>query len=301
MFWIYRLNLIAIMLFPVALVWSILNKIIRLISRLFCEKTSKTPIVSFSQITTFRVGKTPLIRVVAKYLGAPVIVTDKDYWNIKMLIDAGVPVLQDGVIPALETAELMEKKYPTAIVDGNPCNADIKILVFDDFFGIGNGLPVPAGPMTDGIGQSIKDSDAVIIIQGNDKSVPASILKLARRYGRPLFLAKREIDVIGLFGKFVAFTSIPYPARFFESLRSVPVIRLVDKIKFQPGRFLDKKTIISLFYTARRYDARLITTEKDWHSLPRNIRVKVRKAPIQITLPPNFYIWLGKKLGDKNV
>jgi len=301
MFWIYRLNLVAILLLPVALVWSVLLKISRAISRLFCKKSSKTPVISFSQITTFRIGKTPLMRVVAKYLGAPVIVMDEDYWNTKMLTDAGISVLQNGVATAIETAEFMGKKYPAVIVDGNPRNADIKILVFDDFFGIGNGLPSPAGPMIDSLRSGIKNSDAVLIIQGDDKTVPASLLRITKQYGRPLFLARREMAVTGLFGKFVAFTAIPYPTRFFESLRAVPAIRLVDRIKFQPGKFLDKKTTVELFYKARRFDARLITTEKDWHGLPRNIRAKVKKASIQITLPPNFYIWLEKKLGDRNV
>ena len=300
MFWTYRLNLIAILLLPFALVYAIFGKIIRAFSRPFYIKQLKTPVISFMQITNFNVGKTPLLREVAKYLGAPVLITDKDHWNIRMLEDAGITVLSGGLTGAMATAEFLGRKYPAVIVDGKQYNADIKILVFDDYFGIGNGLPFPAGPMRKSIREAVAKSDAVMIIQGDDKTVPAGILKIARRYGRPLFLARREIDVAGIFGKFVAFTSIPYPARFFESLRMVPAIRMVDRIKFQPGQHLDKKTMVGLFYTARRYDARLITTEKDWYGLPRNIRAKIKRAPVRIGLPPNFYIWLEKKLGEKN-
>ena len=299
MFWVHRLNFLAILLLPISIFWMFFIKIKGIASRLFCKKTVKTPVISFSQITSFKIGKTPLISKVAKYLGAPVIVVDKDYRNTKMLAEEGV--FSGGGMSDLATAEFLGKKYPAVIIDGDICNADIKVLVFDDFFGIGNGLPLPAGPMTDSVRHGIKKTDAVVIIQGDDKSVPAGILKLARRYNKPLFLARREMDVTGLFGKFVAFTSIPYPARFFESLRGAPAIRLVDRIKLRPGRLLDKETTINLFYRARRFDARLITTEKDWHGLPGNIRAKVRKASIQITPPPNFYIWLEKKLGERNV
>ena len=294
------MNIVAILLLPLAVVLAVPRWIFRKISRLFYKKYSKTPIIAFRQNTNFRIGKTPLLREVAKYLGAPVVIQDNDSMNVKMMKEAGINVLDGTVREALESSQVYGKQYPAVIVDGDPKFADISILVFDDFYGTGNGLLFPAGPLTNGTRSAIKESDAVLIIQTDAASVPIDIVKLAKKYNRPLFLARREMDVQGIFGKFVAWTSIPRPVRFFESLRSVPVIRVVDRVKFKPGKILEKAEIIGLFHTARRFEARLITTEKDWYGLSRNIQQKVKRASVRMSLPPNFFMWLEKKLGEKN-
>ena len=50
---------------------------------------------------------------------------------------------------------------------------------------------------------------------------------------------------------------------------------------------------------AAKYDAKLITTEKDWVRLPTNVRDEIKYAKLETVIEKTFFKWLGDKLnGD---
>jgi hypothetical protein len=122
---------------------------------------------------------------------------------------------------------------------------------------------------------------------------------MAKNAKKPVFFVKNEFDAAGLFGKYVAFSGAGAD-RFFRALRGIISMRIVEKIPFRKNRFQTRDEIIRLFRMARKYEARLVCAERDWATLPMNIRQKIRFVPERAVLPPNFYIWLEKKLGANN-
>jgi tetraacyldisaccharide 4'-kinase len=166
--------------------------------------------------------------------------------------------------------------------------------------GVGNGLLLPAGPLRETLTSGIKRSDAILIINSDNNNNSIQIIKKAKKYKKPIFFVRRELNATGFFGKYIAFAGIGYPSKFFNALRMVPAIRIVEKVSFADHYQYKKSDILHLFRMAKQYGARLICTEKDWVKLAGNIRSKVRFVPLKITIQPNFYVWLNKKIGDIN-
>ena len=314
----------AIVLLPLSVLYYILSKAVW-VSRLFWRKTSKTPVICVGGILAGGVGKTPIVREIARYLNAPVVMrgykgrsrisgrpvgaADSSFDigdEAKMLSVSGLEVYVGNRsinIDAINYAP--DIKVPAIIMDDgfqNPgIKKDISIVVFDESVCVGNGLLLPAGPMRETLSAGIKRADAVIICHndgGGGKCM--RVVRTAKRLKKPVFFIKKEADTAGFFGKYVAFAGIGYPDKFFEVLRGIPSVRVVQKIPFGDHHLYTKKDIIRLFQAAKRYDARLICTEKDWVKLPRNIQAKVRFVPLKIHVQPNFYQWLEKKLEAKN-
>jgi len=323
-FWFRTKNPLAILLLPLSVLYFIISKTVW-IARRFCIKTSKTPVICVGGILAGGVGKTPVVREIARYLNTPVVMRGYSGKNrvagqpvkntdsardvgdeAKMLAESGLSVYvgsRKDNMDAINYAEL--GKIPAIVLDDgfqNPSiKKDISIVVFDENICVGNGFLLPAGPMRETLRSGIKRCDAVLVGRGDSEVGCLRVLKIAKRYKKPVFFIKKETDTAGFFGKYVAFAGIGYPEKFFETLRSVPSIRIVEKIPFPDHHFYDKNDIIRLFQAAKKYEARLVCTEKDWVKLPRNIQAKVRYIPLKASMQPNFYVWLEKKLGEKHV
>jgi tetraacyldisaccharide 4'-kinase len=322
-FWFRSLNPVALLLWPLSVLYFLLSKIV-FISRLFCIKRSKTPVICVGGILAGGVGKTPIVREIARYLGAPVVMRGYGGSNrktgvpvggidsaadvgdeAKMLSLAGIDVYVGNRRDNIDAIDYREARPPAVVMDDglqNPSvKKDVSLLVFDESVGVGNGLLLPAGPLREPLRSGIKRCGAVLINQSDSGSANClRILRLAKKYKKAVFFVRREMETAGFFGKYVAFAGIGYPEKFFADLRAVPSMRVIEKISFPDHHFYGKKDILRLFREARKYEARLVSTEKDWVKLPRNIQAKVRFMPLKITLQPNFYVWLERKLEKKN-
>lgn len=295
------------------------------IYRLFCRFSSKTPVICIGGLLAGGVGKTPIVREIARRLNAPIVMRGyrgrkaragirvraadpaRDVGDEpKMLVESGLTVYVGDRRQNIEALNYNAEGLPPAIVldDGfqNPgVKKDVSIIVFDESVGVRNGLVLPAGPMRETLRSGIGRCDAVMIVQGDEGvSNTLPVIRIAKKKRKPVFFVRREMDMKGFFGKYVAFAGIGYPSKFFDALRAVPSVRIVEKIAFPDHHYYNKGDIIRMFQAAKKYDARLICTEKDWVKLPRNIKSKVRFVPLKITIQPNFYSWLEKKLGAKN-
>jgi tetraacyldisaccharide-1-P 4'-kinase len=256
----------------------------------------------------------PIAREIARYLNAPVLMPSRGRAALvkpsdsargvgaasKMLSFSGIDVYIGKPKENIEAIDYLEKKSPAIILNGGGPGVknEISLLFFDCSNNGGNWLPLPAGPLRGTLRGAVKRCDAVLLNQGGGAGY-GSILKTAKNAKKPVFFVKSETDATGLFGKYVAFSS-DRPAEFFDELRGVISMRIVEKIPFKNHHFYTKEEIIKLFQLAKKYEAHLVCPEMDWIKLPRNIRQKVRFVPRKTTLQSNFYLWLEKKLGEKN-
>ncbi|HNY25147.1 MAG TPA: tetraacyldisaccharide 4'-kinase [Alphaproteobacteria bacterium] len=292
--WFLRKNLWAYLLLPFAVVYYIASKIIYFY-RLFWQKASKRPVICIGNILAGGVGKTPIVMEVAKFLNAPVVMRGykKNNKNLqsgdeaKMLQKAGIDVYVGSRKKNIVLLNKQKSKTPIVMDDGfqNPTiKKDLSIIVFDENIGVGNGFVLPAGPLREPI-FAIKRADAVIII----KSVKQKLKH--KFYGKPVFYATNKTILPKVKNKIIAFAGIGYPQKFFDSLS--PRAEIVKKF---PDHYNYKKSDLDkLFSLARKENADLVTTEKDWVRLPSDIQKKIKVAKLETTIEPAFWAWLKGK------
>ncbi|MDR3208496.1 MAG: tetraacyldisaccharide 4'-kinase [Rickettsiales bacterium] len=311
-FWFRNFNLFAVLLLPLSAAYFLLSKVF-FIPRLFCGKISKTPVISIEKSYLGAAETTPFVREIAKYLGAPVIVPGRGRGSkarasdsareagvpAKILSASGIDVYIGNAPENISAIDYAESKVPAIVLDGawNGAKNGISILFFDE--SAGNSFLLPAGPMRETPRSGVRRCDAVLLEHNNAAAANLRILKVAKKAKKPVFFARCELDATGLFGKYVAFASGDANV-FFDALRNVISIRVVERVPFRGNHFYTRDEIVKLFRLAKKYDARLVCSENDWNKLPRNIQQKVRFVPKKVTLQPNFYVWLEKKLGVEN-
>jgi tetraacyldisaccharide 4'-kinase len=248
------------------------------------------------------VGKTPIVRAIANYFDAPVVMRGYkknkktgDVGDEAMMLSRGGLVVHVG--DRKSNIVLLNKQSdettPIVMDDGlqNPTiKKDISIIVFDESLGFGNGLLLPAGPLRQPK-SVLKNADAIIVIRNKNRKknfvLPESI---------PVFYAKNQtVSPYDDDEKLVAFAGIGYPKKFFNALKNV-----VAKRAFPDHYQYTQQDIEQLLSLAEKKKAKLITTEKDWVRLPVEIRDKIKYARLDTVLENNFYDWLKEKIQHAN-
>lgn len=147
----------------------------------------------------------------------------------------------------------------------NPSLAkDLSILVVDARFGIGNGLPLPAGPLRLPIEAQLQSAQSLLLVGSGERG--QEVEHAANRHGLTVLRGLLEPDrnVAGaLAGRaVVAFAGIGRPPKFFGTL-SVLGARLVATRGFPDHHRFSDREAGELLALAEARDAVLVTTEKD--------------------------------------
>lgn len=176
----------------------------------------------------------------------------------------------------------------------NPAIAkDFSLLVIDAKHGFGNGRILPAGPLREKPADGFSRAQAIVMM-----NVPAALTSLP--CDLPVFTANASLteQAESLKGKkYVAFSGIAYPQKFFDTLRALNV-ELVRIISYPDHYLFRDDDIQSLMDVAAEQDAKLITTSKDAVRLPPEIRSQVDVLHIRIVFdePERFMALLQKSL-----
>jgi len=296
--WFLNKSLVAYLLLPVSIIYYFVSKLVYFY-RLFYQKTSKRPVICIGNIFAGGVGKTPIVREIAGFLDAPVVMRGYKSGNdsigdeAKMMQNAGIEVY---VGDRKSNIAILNKKISNAPIifdDGfqNPgIKKDISILVFDENLGIGNGFVLPAGPLRETL-SGIKRADAIIIIN-SEKSV-SKLEKIFHKYNKPIFYAKTK-TINPTAGDYIAFAGIGYPKKFFDALKP----KALKCVSFPDHYQYKKSDLDKLFNSAKNKNAELITTEKDWVRLPKYAQKNIKVAQLKMTIDNSFFNWLKEKLSD---
>ena len=297
--WFLKRNLISLALYPFSFFYLIGSKAVFNIRKNH-EYISRRPIVCFGNILSGGVGKTPIVRNVAKFFDAPVVM--RGYKKSKKTADIGDEakmLAADDILVHVGNRKsnlilLNKQKSDTPIImdDGfqnSSIKKDISILVFDEGIGFGNGFLLPAGPLrekTDAIGRA----DAIILIKRknvrSDFSLPTNI---------PIFNAKNsEVCPYDNDTDVIAFAGIGYPEKFFDN---VPC-NIIKKISFPDHYQYTDEDIKKLINMANEKNAKLLTTEKDWVRIPDWAQNQIKFSLLKTEIENNFYDWLKGKVND---
>lgn len=295
--WFLKKSIFAVLLIPVSWVYYLFSRLVYYLRRSGAMK-SRRKIICVGNILAGGVGKTPIVRQIANYFDAPVVMRgykmDKSNNNIgdeaEMLARAGLAVhVGDRKSNIILLNNQNDAVGPIVMDDGlqNPTiEKDISIIVFDQHIGYGNGFLLPAGPLRTPK-RSVKRADAVIVIRSQN---PKNNFKLPDNI--PVFYADNiTISPYDENEKLVAFAGIGYPQKFFRSLNNV-----VDARAFADHYQYTDDDIKKLFELAKKHGAKLITTEKDWVRLPVHIRDEIKYAKLDTVIENKFWDWIKEKL-----
>ncbi|MDR0726958.1 MAG: tetraacyldisaccharide 4'-kinase [Rickettsiales bacterium] len=294
--WFLKRNPKAYLLLPLSVVYYLVSKFVYFI-RVFGQKKSKRPVICIGNIFAGGVGKTPIVMEIAERLDAPVVMRgykrDKKSNDIgdeaKMMKKAGIKVYVGDREKNVQALNNQKDKSPIVMDDGfqNPTiKKDISILVFDEGLGFGNGFVLPAGPLREPK-FAIKRADAVIIIKGKKRNPKFKI-----PFNVPVFYAANETVMPKAKGRAIAFAGIGYPQKFFDAIGPIAV----ETKAFPDHHKYTKSDLNQLFLLARKEQADLVTTEKDWVRLPADAQKKIKIAKLEIFIEPVFWTWLRNKL-----
>lgn len=295
--WFMHKTLMAIILLPVAVMYYFVSRIVYNVRGLHMYK-SRRPVVCVGNILAGGVGKTPIVRAIATYFDSPVVMRGYKKSNktgnigdeASMLARAGLIVhTGDRKSNVILLDKQKKETSPIVMDDGfqNPTvKKDISILVFDESIGYGNGFLLPAGPLREPKKHAAR-ADAIIIIKSKyprkNFTVPAGI---------PVFYAQNQ--TVSPYDKdvpLVAFSGIGYPKKFFNCLSNVIATRaFADHYQYTDE---DIEKLIAL---ARKKNAKLVTTEKDWMRLSEKYRDEIKYAQLDTKIDKLFWDWLGEKI-----
>lgn len=296
-YWFMHKTLLSFILVPFSWIYYIVSRMVFKI-RTVRQYKSRRPVICVGNILAGGVGKTPIVREIATYLDAPVVMRGykktADTGNIgdeaTMLSRAGL-IVHTGDRKSNVILLDKQKSQDTPIVmdDGlqNPSvKKDLSLVVFDESIGFGNGLLLPAGPLREPRGHAA-NADALIIIKSKTPRknfvIPAGI---------PVFYATNQtVSPYDEKTPLVAFAGIGYPKKFFKCLSNVVATRAFpDHYQYTDD---DIKKLLEL---ADKKGAKLITTEKDWVRLPEDVRDKIKYARLDTKIEGDFWDWLKEKI-----
>ena len=297
--WFLKRSIMSYILWPCSVFYYLGSKIVFNVRKKH-EYVSRRPVICFGNILAGGVGKTPVVRQVAKFFDAPVVM--RGYKKSKKLGDVGDEakmLANDKILVHVGNRKsnlilLNKQKSKTPIImdDGfqnSSIKKDISVLVFDEAIGFGNGFLLPAGPLREGI-SAIERADAIIVIKRKNVAkrfvLPTNI---------PLFKAKNsEACPYDKTTSVIAFAGIGYPEKFFDNIPC----KVIDKVSFPDHYQYTDDDIKSLINKAKKKKAKLLTTEKDWVRIPDWAKKEIKFSALNTEIEKSFYNWLKGKVND---
>lgn len=152
---------------------------------------------------------------------------------------------------------------------------DLSFLVFDGSYGIGNGKIIPAGPLRETFADGIKRADALIIL-GEDTH------HLKEKSSLPVFFAHTEaVQTVTGNLNVLAFAGIGHPQKFYSTLTKQG-FNVIESIDFPDHHFYTVSELEKLLEKARKLNAELYTTSKDFVKIPSALQKKIRVLDITV-------------------
>ncbi len=295
--WFLHKTPLSFILLPISLVYYGVSRTVYSIRKIKQYK-SRRPIICVGNILAGGVGKTPIVRAIANYFSAPVVMRGYKQDITKgrnsdeacMLSSDGLQVHTGNRKSNLVLLNKQTNETGPIVMDDGFQNSsihkDISIVVFDESIGLGNKFLLPAGPLREPR-SSLQRADAFIVIKsGNNKS------KLELPVGKSMFFAENKTIVpFKNDEKLVAFAGIGYPRKFFRSLKNVVATRaFADHYQYTDD------DINKLLKLAEKKRAKLITTEKDWVRLLPEAQEKIQFAKLETKIEDKFFDWIKERL-----
>ena len=202
--------------------------------------------------------------------------------------------------------EAISKGFEVAIFDDGLQDSSIKynieIVCFNNLNWIGNGMTLPSGPLREDI-NNLKFYDNVFL-NGNEENLVDIINKIKKinpdiniNHGK---YVPMNIDEFDKNQNYLAFSGIGNHKTFIDMLQNNK-LKIVNDLEYPDHYQYSKKDIDEIIYNAKKSNAEIITTEKDYLRLNNfNInKISYIKSSLKI-LDENNLIKKLIELNEKN-
>jgi tetraacyldisaccharide 4'-kinase len=156
---------------------------------------------------------------------------------------------------------------------------DLNLVLIDAASGLGNGRVFPAGPLRESARSAMRRADAVVLVSTGPDPDRRGAWKNYLPRNAPVLEVEISPYGPGPAGPALAFAGIARPEKFFDSM-----LRWGAEVKatmsFPDHHPYSAADITRLRDNARRLNALLLTTEKDYVRLPRDARKLVHFWPV---------------------
>jgi tetraacyldisaccharide 4'-kinase len=156
---------------------------------------------------------------------------------------------------------------------------DLKLVVIDGAYGLGNGHVMPAGPLREPAAAGLARAEAVVVMGAGDAGLArvAGGLPVLRAQ---LAAASNASDFKGT--RVVAFAGIGRPRKFFELLDRLGA-EVAARHEFPDHQPYSSDMLEPILTEAARLGAQALTTEKDWVRVPPELRDRVTPVPVLVS------------------
>lgn len=286
------------LLSPLAWLYSAGTALHRLTTR---AQRAPLPVIAIGGVTIGGAGKTPVTIALTELLtqlGETPHIASRGYGatiTTPTRVTADAPAAEVGDEPLLLARHAPTWVHPRRIASAHAAVAsgasllllddalqhhaiakDITFLVLDTAYGLGNGLPLPAGPLREPLRCALTRADAVIAL--GDKP-PAHLSPL-----RPVFaaiLAPTPAWAALKDKPAIAFCGLARPEKFFAMCKSAGM-RLVATHAFPDHYAFTAADLTRLRAEAEAQGATLVCTEKDYVKLSPEDRAHVTALPLAL-------------------
>jgi len=278
-FWDYKKpNILSFLLLPFTLPVKINNFLNKSNNKHNNNRKIKT--ICIGNIYVGGTGKTPStikINQVLKKLNYKTIFIKKFYNNS---LDEQILLKKNGEVLAhnkrINSLNIANSNgYDVAIFDDGlqdgSIEYDLKFVCFNIKKFIGNGLLIPAGPLREKI-DSLKKYDAVLLNGNNDNT--DEIISEIKKQNKDIKIFETTYTLTdqGLLNrddKYIAFAGIGIPKNFYETLTNngFNIVKFLEYADHYEYKYDDIEKINNI---AKTFNAKIITTEKDYLRIKQN-------------------------------
>ena len=268
----------SLILLPISLLYGIF---VSFRKKLISKQKFPIPVICIGNLYIGGTGKTPTSVEVCKFLKElnqnPVVIK-KEYLDqddeIFLLKKYSKVLVSRKRSEAIKKA--IEKKYNFAVLDDgyqdHSIKKDLSIICFHGNQKIGNGLTIPSGPLRESL-KELKNCQIIFINGSKDLEFE---LKLKRYNSKIQFFYYNYFPKnIENFKnkKLIAFAGIGNPENFFKLLKQNH-LNIVKEISYPDHYAYNDKELDKLNKLEKLYNAKLVTTEKDYMRINQFIRKK---------------------------
>jgi len=283
-----QVSLLSILLFPIALLIKLLSLFKRSITKTY---QCSIPVICVGNIYLGGTGKTPLcieLFSILKDLNMNPAFIRKKYDSFQDEVD-----LQKQIGPMFQSKkriealkEAIQNKTNVAILDDGfqdfSINKNLSVICFNEKQWVGNGLIIPSGPLREGL-SALKRANCVIINGKKNIGIENEIFSKNKKI--KIFYIKYKPQNINEFknNKVIAFAGIGNPENFFNLLKDNK-IDLIEKIKFPDHHKYSENELENLFNKAKKNNAVLLTTEKDYFRIGESYKQDINCLKIEVEI-----------------
>ena len=300
---------------------------------MFRHHATRLPILLIGNIVVGGGGKTPTVAMLRRYFPKAVVLVKnyKGRWpwrEAAVLIEKNKKIdgaMDEALLHAMTGDVVLCKNRPAGLrlIENLRTKKNYDLVIVDDGFedysfiptltlltlqadfGLGNGLPLPLGPLRQffslAMTQGRRTPSAVLLLHDKRAKKYAKTSKGTSHKNPPqnkkttFFLQKNYRASFAKGARLIPFAGIARPSAFFAAVKNHGG-RVVAAKKFPDHYQFSARDIKKLQLLAKKHQAKLITTEKDLARLPAALGNDVLAMGLSLTCDPKLIAFIKQRL-----